>query len=1731
MAAKAEAAHSRHAATLKKTVDTVNTLTQQACVSTLTVYRTELDNNWSDYVAAYNEYEKLVAGKDNNELETITSEYATIHASVVKARINLGKLLASNGVDTNASILDQTINGNVLPKSVKLPPCKLSPFSGELKEWIEFKATCRSMLTNQIADVHKLQFLKEALKGEPRELVAHVLPSEGAFERAMMLLKKRYENTRAIVNDHLRRLYTLPRNEPNRESVSVLRTIINTIHGLVAALQICDIDVSTWDVILIFNTSQCLHPESLKAWEEKLGGSRSVPALQSYLDFIETRITVLESTETFITRSKTTTYPKAPFQNIDKRAKVHYTLKSDYKCSICKRNHIPSRCDQLGHLPVRERRSTVQKLGLCFNCLQNHLVAQCPFEPACRRCNEPHHTLLHLDETKIHLTHNEQIDESNFNETNEECLSVASSAHFYHIRSRGIVILATALVPVRWNGRSILLNALIDQGATTNLISERACQLLKLQSKRTNVTMTGVGNAPIGHVTGQTVNSIGSIHDKTFEFDITALIVKNVTRIAPLKCDGKEKWKYLNGIPLANPNFTQTQKIDLLLGAGVYAEILLDGIIKGMPNEPIAQNTKLGWIVFGPSEVDDEYLNLCHTLQPKPHDSAGDLSQTLQQFWKLEEVEYAKHLTRDEQAAEDSFVKSLSCCKDGKFMVDLPFRVNPKSMCLGASREQAEKRLRSSHRRFAKMPQAKLLYDQNLNEYLVLGHMKELESSDVPRNFLPHHPVVKESSSTTKVRTVFDASAKTTNGLSLNEILYVGPTIQPELFDLLIQWRRFQYAFCGDIEKMYRQVWVNPDHALFQCILWQPPTSNEIKTYKLLTVTFGTASAPFQAIRAVDEVGIRLQDSNPQLSEAIRKQFYVDDFLGTTDGLLEAINQRSQITEELAKYGFNLRKWKANDSRILDDLSVTEKEEVVNFETTFKTLGIAWQPSTDKFQFRSTQPSIVNRWTKRSILSEIAKLYDPLGWLAPCVVKAKMIMQDIWKLSQSYDWDTPVPDHISNEWQAIYVQLCLPIPIQVPRWIGLSKDMKSIEVHGFCDASNRAYAAAVYVRVLYNDERCVSNLLASKTKLAPIKTVSIPRLELCGAVLLTKLMKRCTHALAISDYQSFSWSDSMITLAWIAGCPSRWSTFVANRVSQIQEILPSNHWKHVPTKMNPADIASRGTLVHELSTASLWWNGPEFLLDDTLMPNQMFEISNEEIPDQRKTVPVLATIEQEPNYVLKYFSDYTRLIRFTVYVMRWQKRVKNRNSVIRAHETSAALQKWVIISQNDAFAKELHEIRHGNTPRSSTLMQLCPFIDEAGVLRMNGRVGNADIMSQKMAIVLPSQHPFTLLLIRHTHEKEVMHGGVQLTLRKLREQFWIIHGRNQVKKLIHGCVVCFRYKKILMKQKMADLPSFRVEGNRPFAFVGCDYAGFFEIKTSARRNAPVTKGYIALFICLTTKALHLELVSDLSTAEFIMAFENFIARRGIPNVFYSDNGTNFIGGAREITRFHQQLFEQNNALTQLFAIKNIQFKTIPARASHMAGIWERAVGSVKYHLRRVLKDTKLNVKQFDHVLKQIEACLNSRPLWAVSTENDDVEVLTPSHFFNFQAINTLPRPDLAHIPMNRLDQYQYLYRLYCSFWKLWSNEYLHQFQKRTKWQKEHANAVVGQIVLIAEDRWALGKIIATHPGKDNLIRSVEVRSGATILRRPIHKLALLPTMDNAELELLQKAQRGENVAA
>lgn len=1711
----------------QRTYKLILKLKQDADRSEANVLKEELEKSWEIYNNTFDECENLLAGKNEAELTKISNEFIENHNSFLKSKILVSHYTSeptSNTLETSF-FASERIKGAI-------PQIKIRPFSGELTEWVEFKATCNSILNDKVDETHKLQCLKESLIGEPRELVSHILPSVGAYDRALLILKNRYENTRAIVYNQLRNFSSIEKCET--ESASSIRRFLNSLSNLLSTMECCNIDTSTWDVMLIFDITQKLDNKSIKYWEEKQQGTKNLPNLSEFIEFLETRLTILETTESYFkfrTSNASNKIKMFDKKNPSQKVKTFLTLKEEYKCPICSSNHLVNRCSKLTTIPPRERKAIIDKLNLCLNCLYSHETKSCPFKESCKKCNRNHHTLLHFEKatanvhTALMETDNNDIELYSDNDSIDENESKESEFELCHYAlSNKHVILATALVPVICNQKKIYLKTLIDQGSTANLISTNACQQLNLRRDKINIPLYGIGNVKTGQIKEKTNLSIGSLHDESFHSSISAFVVNRITEIKPLHSVEMKNWKHLKNLPLADPQFTEYGKIDLLIGASTFAEIILDGLIKGKINEPIAQKTLLGWIISGhTAEISNDSVS-CNTINiPNEMEEAENLNESLQKFWEIEKVDEIKcKFSPSERLAEEITVKSFERHKDGKFIVDLPFTQDPfGSDCFGNSYAAALRRYNAIQKRFDKNQDLRKQYDFNIEEYLTLGHMELVTNN--PRQYcvLPHHPVIRESSSTTKVRPVFDGSAKTSNGFSLNDRLLVGPTIQPELFDTLLKWRLFKYAISGDIEKMYRQIYVNPHHGNFQCILWKKPGTEKIQMYRLLTVTFGTASAPYQAIRCLHEVGERIKATKPEIAKIIQSQFYVDDLLCSCETIDQAITIRDELNKCLAEYGFNLRKWKASDNEILKNIEDSEKEAVLNFQSTFKALGIAWQPATDSFLFKPNKQLEIMCWTKRAVLSEIAKFFDPLGLISPMIIKSKIIMQDLWRAS--INWDEPIPQKIEVEWKKLYLSMTANNSITVNRWIGYSTTIKSVEMHAFCDASSMAYACAIYLKVEGTDGNIQCNLISAKAKVAPVKVLSIPRLELCGAVTLSKLVKRIQNILSIPNCPIYAYTDSMIVLTWIASHASTWKTFVANRVSEIQENIPPSCWKHVGTKENPADIASRGMPLEELKICKIWWHGPEFL---QVRENKVINEKNgllplDKVPEHRKKgeVNLIRRENLDENDTINRFSSYTRLLRFTCYATRWMTSMKTKSRVnkkpITAEEINEAEQKLLKIVQKEEFLEDIILIKQNKCLKKNSLIKtLNPRIDATGLLRIQGRVSSPSLSNQSSAIILYGKNHLTKLIIRFYHFA-TQHGGVQLTLQAIREKFWILHGRTVVKRIIHSCIICFRFRKCLAKQKMAPLPTFRTEQIRPFSVVGCDYAGYFEIKTAEIRKASTSKAYVALFICLCTKAIHLELVGDLSTAEFLLAFENFIARRGIPTELHSDNGTNFIGAAKEISQMTEKFLSSKNEITKILAEKRIKFKTIPARASHMAGIWERMIGSMKFHLKRVLKNTKLTARKFDHVLKQIEACLNSRPLWAITEENDDVDVITPSHFFNFQAINMLPKPDLKHININRMDQYQYLQQIHNDFWKTWSKEYIYQLQSRAKWHTEHTNVKIGQVALIAEDnlppsKWAMGRIVNLLPNKDGLVRVVEIKIRNTIVTRAIHKLAILP---------------------
>lgn len=663
------------------------------------------------------------------------------------------------------------------------------------------------------------------------------------------------------------------------------------------------------------------------------------------------RINILETTAS--TRAMTK-------RNVTQKPKVFVTTTTTNtrRCYICKQEHFTFRCSQLLAIPVEERIKFIDEKGLCTNCLFPHKVQECRSRFSCRTCSSRHHSVLHPPEQ----IHNIIVDNSEPEivlEPEELQVIEMQEAIIAHVKERcANVQLATAIFRIEHENKSIFARALIDQGATTNLVSQRICEALKLPKTNIGVPILGVCDSISYNVKQKTTLVLKpSKMESPFALKIPTLVVPKITSVHVLSI--KNDWVHLQNIEAADPNWEKGGRIDILLGAAAHGEIILDGLIKGTTGQPIAQKTELGWIISG-GNGGQKHVASIFMLKIINE----DLSENLQKFWESEGIPNKRIFTPNEQRTEDIFVKTTTRGADGRFMVKLPFKNDIPS--LDESKKIAKGRYASMTKRLAAKPELRAIYDQSIQEYLELGHMEEADEFKWPHNYLPHHPVIKESSSTTKVRAVYDASCKTSNGNSLNSQLLVGPTIQSDLFTILLHWRKGKYAITGDIEKMYRQIWLDPEHTEFQRILWQAPGTSQVKSYRLKTVTFGVASVPFLAIRTLFSIAKDIEGTEPEMANKIKYQFYVDDFFDSVNTIGEAREMITFMSTALAKYGFLLRKWKANDKSILDHLSDEEIDSSPS--NVSKTLGVQWHPTTDNFMFISTELKNVERWTKRAIL-------------------------------------------------------------------------------------------------------------------------------------------------------------------------------------------------------------------------------------------------------------------------------------------------------------------------------------------------------------------------------------------------------------------------------------------------------------------------------------------------------------------------------------------------------------------------------------------------------------------------------------------------------------------------------------------------------------------------------------------------------------------------------------------
>lgn len=1599
---------------------------------------------------------------------------------------------------------------------IKLPDVHLPTFEGNYMEYRPFIEMFRAMIDRDqsIEDIQKLFYLRSYLKGEALDLIKSLPVVGPSYKTSLEILNKRYDNEAKIVFVHISQL--LDMKPVGKPSIQSLRALISEAKQHVEALKSLGQAVDKWDAIIVCILSRKLDQLNNRAFYLDRN-SHSIPTFNEFIEFLEGRALGLEASGIRDGSEKEDIKRATPSKvsnvnvsttNLSVKSICHFCGKSEHKIFNCPKFLLAS---------AKERIEFAKTKQLCKTCLNPH-KSKCKFHFKCQHCKQNHNSLLHNSEEDC--------------EQNKDTVALHAGA------SSNQVLLPTAQVKVICkDGTELIVKALLDSASQSSFMTTSLAKKLGTLFLPNQTGVIGIANAE------KTINysvqtEIWSCN-YPYKVNVNCLVVDKITTKLPQQ---QFDFKLINipkNINLADNSFNSPSEIDMLLSADIFFQSLLpqpeELSKKCDPAHPRFVHTQFGYIVAGNLP---EFPSRTAAVSLMCIDCNNELNNTMKQFWQAEKSPelFTEH-TSEQSQCEEHFQNTVKLVNN-KFEVSIPFKVSIYDInnYLGDSLGLALKRFLNLEKKFSNDSSLFKEYKKFIDEYLELGHATHVDISQYdlkkdPVYFLPHHAVLRPDAVSTKLRVVFDASMKTSNKISLNDLMLTGPVVQADIFDILLRFRLHEYFFLCDIRQMYRNIWLTKEQRSLQNILWRENPSESIKCLQLNTVTYGLRSSSYLATRCLQEIAILHKEKYPLGANALMQSSYVDDVLQSHDNLQIITEIKRQLIDLLALGGFNLHKWYANCSSILSDIPM-EKQQCpgeLGIRKDLKTLGLHFNTNTDSFCFAPLLEQPVN--TKRQILSFISQFYDPLGLAGPIFVKAKELMQKLWLCK--VNWDSHPPPALKKEWQEFYDSLTKMSPIHVKRNVCV-KNQNYVELIGFSDASASAYGGAIYLRTTDEHGKVSMSLVCSKSRINPMNSnLSIPRLELNAALLLAKTMARVYDSLKdrLTINHVYLYSDSQVILAWLKTNPIKLNTYIANRVKMIQQLTQSFNWAYISTEQNPADCLSRGVKPCDLAQHPLWWSGPPCMLNSGYnfnncsyddVPKNIPELKPSPVASERGAVCAVSLSENNLlETLINKFSSINKAQRVLAFILRFCQNIKTKTNKVKYNfltysELDTALHLIIQHEQNKYYQNDISKLKANKQVK--LLNNLNPFLDANGLLRVGGRLQHSALpYAQKHQIILPKDSTVTHLIIKNEHVR-LLHASQKLLISSLNQKYWIIGGLRTIKKVIHKCLTCFRFKAATAQQLMGSLPKDRVNAHRPFEKVGMDFAGPIMIKQSRMRSVITTKGYIIVYVCFVVKAIHLELLSDLTTETFIASFKRFISRRNIPTDVYCDNA----GTYKSANKQFQELYNLHNSkqhqaqVQGMAASMGIRFHFIPSYSPVFGGLWEAAVKSVKYHLKRMLGSHILTYEQMYTVLVQIEGVLNSRPLTAMSADVNDLSFLTPGHFLTGAPLNCIPEQDISNLPNNRMQFWQKCSALTQQFWKYWSKQYLNNLQNRPKWKQSLPNVKVGDLVILKETEappmtWPMARITQIFPGDDGKVRALEVeKANKKRHKTSITRICLLP---------------------
>ena len=1438
-----------------------------------------------------------------------------------------------------------------LAAAMSLPKVEVSRFKGDPMEYKSFVKAFDARIESKIANsADRLYYLNQHLVGEPKELIGGCLYLEPdlGYSEARKLLDSEYGDSYKISTAYVKKVLYWPMvkyddvtglkrfvlflkkvknamcaiadmsvlNHPTNMQIIVKKlpaSIQNKWRDRVTKMKRIDQRIAQFQDLVTF-VDECSESANHPVYGKEVLGYKRTDNKD------KTKLYAGENSISFATKVGVPGQPVTPEKIATNK------VKREELCPCCNKSHQLDDCDDFIKNSIEARKSLLKEKKLCFSCYgQNHIARGCLQKKTCKSCGKKHPTALHIPDFQFKKRENEQ-------KINNGYIDIPAKEN-KHRDGVGESIIYHTILPVRikekGSRKSIETYAFYDNGSGGSFMTEKLQNQLGVKGVKTALQLGTMHGRRYVNSNVLTNLIVTDLNDRN-PIEINKVFTREFIPVDHNQIPTPEivsKWKNLESVAKDIPGYRPNLEIGLLIGNNCILAHEPLNVISSTGNGPFAVLLRHGWSVGGPvsqepTHPDAKNVNV-NRITIREIESVKEIV-TPQLLLDALALDFNEHNTggigvdgKGFSQEDKLFMKKVekgTRLSDGHYEIPLPFR--NENVVMPNNKSQVIKRADLQRKKMLKDPNYRKDYTTFMTDVIAKGYAEKVLSHSAEEGkvwYIPHHGVYHPKKPG-KIRVVFDCSSRF-HGTSINDELLPGPNLTNTLTGVLTRFRQDPIGFMADIEAMFYQVRVPISQRNYLRFLWWPngDLSSSIEEYRMTVHLFGAVSSPACS---------------------------------------------NDLRQSCAKGGFRLTKFCSNSRVVLQSIPEEERsKELKNLDLQHerlpleRALGVYWNIESDDFEFRVTLNS--KPATRRGVLSVVSSVYDPLGFVAPFILPAKKILQELCQEKQ-LDWDDEIPIAYQNRWSKWKDDLHILEQLLIKRSL-IPPDFGKIvsrQFHVFSDASFTGYGAVAYLRLKDDNGQIHCAFLMGKSRLTPSKVVTIPRLELVAATLSARLGRLLDDEVEEKPDNIIFHTDSTTVLRYIQNEQTRFHVFVANRLQVIRDLTELTQWRYVQSNENPADHASRGMDGRSVLQQRKWMQGPDFLWQNEhewpQQPITLSEVANDD-PEVKKAVNISAVSVDDSmesiNKFFEFYSDWHRLKRAVAVMLRLRRLLMERelskqrirfqcearpkkrrepkrsaklkviSPPITAQELQKAEEAILKCLQTEVYGNEISVIndtigterrkqkeRKSGIKRSSSIYRLSPFLSQ-GILCVGGRLSNADISeSAKHPCILPRRSHITTLIIRDIH-KRLGHAGRGHVLAVLREKYWVIGASAAVRHCLHKCVFCRRFRAVPAEQRMANLPKERVNPAPPFTYVGVDYFGPFHIKE--RRS--VLKRYGAPFTCLVSRAIHIEVSNTLNTDSFLQALRRFVARRGPVRQIRCDNGTNFIGAKSELDKAFSEM--------------------------------------------------------------------------------------------------------------------------------------------------------------------------------------------------------------------------------